>query len=405
MRGLQYSILGAILALFMVSDGHAQTLSEGLKNAVRQSPQEFQTYLNRTRVASFTGLDAEGSSLMHYTASCQDGFPNVRFLTNKGLKIDQKNGYGMTPLMITAGSACDLGAAHLLGGGADANAKDAGGKSPLHHWAMGYASKLPLKYLRQAGADLNAVDIYGRTPLMVAVASNNEKAVERLLKAGVDTSLSDNFGATALSWSQSDYVNALASRKKRQAKRRDKIVAALTEAGVKSGSEIVTENYKDEEVMNKALEDFKTNTLPQKQAEAKASQRQSNPRTYKCEAPQLVNLSEEEGTALKYAMKSELAANTHEGAKVCLKRLEAKQKIPFRGNTLIKYRADIVYPFGFKSHCLKVDPNAINNLSKEWNWDTYESVTTGGCNAFSDAIGGKPMKPGAQRYFEGETEI
>lgn len=51
----------------------------------------------------------------------------------------------------------------LLSNGADANAKDRYGKSPLHHAAI-KGSKPIVSLLIEAGADMNAADCYG-TPL------------------------------------------------------------------------------------------------------------------------------------------------------------------------------------------------------------------------------------------------
>ena len=91
--------------------------------------------------------------------------------------------------------------------------------------------------------------------------------------------------------------------------------------------------------------------------------------------------------------------------KQCIEKITANTKVPFRGNTLVKYRVDLFYPFGFKAECLKLDKNAANNLSKEWDWNAFEQITAGGCNAFSNSTSGKPIEVGGKRYFESETEI
>jgi ankyrin repeat protein len=87
----------------------------------------------------------------------------------------------------------------LLQHGANVNARDRSGRTPLH-WASGYADELPecMILLLEKGANLNAPDIKGRTPLQTAVRYNAEQAVELLLKRGADTEAVNWKGLKAL---------------------------------------------------------------------------------------------------------------------------------------------------------------------------------------------------------------
>ena len=53
-----------------------------------------------------------------------------------------------------------------------------------------------MKYLILKGADVNAKDSNGNTPLFIAYAVNNNDAVNLLIASGADVSIKNNFGVT-----------------------------------------------------------------------------------------------------------------------------------------------------------------------------------------------------------------
>ena len=73
----------------------------------------------------------------------------------------------------------------LIEAGADVNAKDVNGESPLYR-AVDRDSVILAKYLISAGANVNAKDIDGYSPLYYAVDGNNKAIAKLLIKAGVD---------------------------------------------------------------------------------------------------------------------------------------------------------------------------------------------------------------------------
>jgi hypothetical protein len=83
----------------------------------------------------------------------------------------------------------------LIERGANVNAKDIGGNTPLHSAAENWAVEC-LKVLLSSGADINARNNLGETPLMVA--GNIPKALGILLDAGADMNARDKRGSTAL---------------------------------------------------------------------------------------------------------------------------------------------------------------------------------------------------------------
>lgn len=201
--------------------------------------------------------NAPGMSAAAFTPPNQFGSPDV-----SGVEVDVRGPYGFTPLMIASyrGNGLDTGEddeedgsaaiiQDLLMQGAKPNATmDKTGETSLH-LAARYARADAAKRLLEAGADANAQDITGRTPLHAAVASDAqgvfqillrnratnlnarmhdgttplilaarlaiEGMVEDLINADVDINSADDQGKTALHWAAAvnnvDAVNILLS--------------------------------------------------------------------------------------------------------------------------------------------------------------------------------------------------
>ncbi|MHC4954875.1 MAG: ankyrin repeat domain-containing protein [Planctomycetota bacterium] len=137
----------------------------------------------------------------------------IGLLLSHGADTNAKNGKGETPLHQTARQfdfATNLELARLLvRNGADVNAKDGGGQTPLHNFA-----RLPdfhtAELLVAHGADVSAKDNHGRTPLHAApVAFTNievhraagiegARIAELLIKKGADVTARNRDGDTPL---------------------------------------------------------------------------------------------------------------------------------------------------------------------------------------------------------------
>ena len=86
---------------------------------------------------------------------------------------------------------------YLIDQGADVNAKDIHGQTPLHHASIipQNITVEPVTYLIESGADINARDSFGQTPLFFAHGAKNNGVVEVLIKAGADKKIRNHVGA------------------------------------------------------------------------------------------------------------------------------------------------------------------------------------------------------------------
>ena len=84
-----------------------------------------------------------------------------------------------------------------IAAGADLNAKDAYGSTPLGIVST-FNKPAVAKLLVDAGADVNALSADGSTPLHIAAFYCRKEIVEMLLASGVDKDIRNNYGSTAL---------------------------------------------------------------------------------------------------------------------------------------------------------------------------------------------------------------
>lgn len=123
-----------------------------------------------------------------HTAAYLDWTQMAAILVSRGADVNAKDWGGITPLMYAQETNTRL----LLQNGADPNIRDDQGETPLI-----YARSDPgrVRLLLEAGADPNAKDRYGETPLMNA---QTPEIMEMLLKHRADVNIRDRERHTAL---------------------------------------------------------------------------------------------------------------------------------------------------------------------------------------------------------------
>lgn len=96
-------------------------------------------------------------------------------------------GYGAQFIHVAAAMAGDRAEIdRLVACGADPNARDAGGCTPLHYAADSNPVGEVATALLEVGADPEACEGYGRKPLDYAVSSANDAFVDAALDAGAN---------------------------------------------------------------------------------------------------------------------------------------------------------------------------------------------------------------------------
>src|SRR5499426_2794268 len=140
------------------------------------------------------GTDEGGSTALHHAAG-YGPLDNLQLLIDKGADVNAKNRRGSTPLHWAIHD--EAKARLLLAKGANVNAKQAQGRTPLYLAAMLGNGVPTLRLLLSKGADPNLVAVNGQTPLMMA-ARGAVEAMQLLIEKGADVNAKDGAGETAL---------------------------------------------------------------------------------------------------------------------------------------------------------------------------------------------------------------
>lgn len=123
---------------------------------------------------------ADGKTALH-CASWKGHVEFVAFLIEHGADVDAKDQHGRTPMHMTHNAAI---ARLLHEAGADISARDNRDRTPLHHAVDDLA-----EYLLSVGAEVDPVDKLGRTPLSEAARGDRGGLGELLIEHGAKVDL------------------------------------------------------------------------------------------------------------------------------------------------------------------------------------------------------------------------
>jgi ankyrin repeat protein len=116
-------------------------------------------------------------------AAVEGNIARVKTLLDEGADINAQDSKGMTPLHIVVESDSPLNVERIVNLGADVNARDNRGWTPLHLAAFLNSTK-EISTLLDGGANVNARDNESKTPLDVAADYRRVEAAKLLLERG-----------------------------------------------------------------------------------------------------------------------------------------------------------------------------------------------------------------------------
>lgn len=151
-------------------------------------------------VQAFITLGFDSYTAWECAKDCTTLYRNADFtkqMLKAGADVNAKDKNGWTPLMVASQEDLSGYANFLVQSGADPNVKDNRGRTALMIAAQ-HENALSMEVLIKAGADLNAKDSIGRTALMIAAQKNHRLCGGILQRAGADLNAQDIGGQTAL---------------------------------------------------------------------------------------------------------------------------------------------------------------------------------------------------------------
>jgi len=140
-------------------------------------------------------VDPNGEPML-VVASRAGWEPTVDVLLKAGAKVDAKNTFGDTAIMVASLNGHLVLVKKLFARGAQINPA---GWTPLAYAATNGQTDV-VRYLLDVGANINAASANGTTPLMMAVRGGHIGTVDLLLAKGADPNLRNQNDATALAW-------------------------------------------------------------------------------------------------------------------------------------------------------------------------------------------------------------
>src|SRR5688572_20622266 len=152
-----------------------------------------------TLIAAEPGLarstDAAGSTPLHHAAGF-GALDSITFLLDNGADVNAKNRRGSTPLFWALHDEAKVRL--LVAHGAAVKIKQVEGRSPVYQTALLGNGNAILRFLLDNGGDPNAATLNGLTPLSAAALRGDVEAMRLLIDKGAAIDAKNGAGATAL---------------------------------------------------------------------------------------------------------------------------------------------------------------------------------------------------------------
>jgi ankyrin repeat protein len=155
--------------------------------------------------------DIRGGTPLHYAAKHGE-IEAVEFLIKAGADIEARDFYGLTPLQHSITEAISPETLELLiWAGADVNTRDVEGETPLMRASQLYRrGEEFLKILSNHSHNLEARNNRGMAVLSIAIDSHEHRNATMLIELGSETTLTDYFGISPIQYS---FITSSRSRK------------------------------------------------------------------------------------------------------------------------------------------------------------------------------------------------
>jgi ankyrin repeat protein len=185
----------ALFALLNISAAAAISDAQLYQTVRTGSPAAFRQLLDSG--VAINHQDSAGNSLLMH-AVLYGNADTVKLLLERGADANATNNAGATPLLRAAGNHDKIKL--LIKHGANVNARSALGNTPLLVAARARGSAKSVELLLKHGAEINATNNFGATALMAAAASGELDTVRLLVKRGADVNVHVHGSEAAAIW-------------------------------------------------------------------------------------------------------------------------------------------------------------------------------------------------------------
>jgi ankyrin repeat protein len=220
-KARNYIILAPVLALVFLSPACSSARKKARRELAERGVEFSQsiffdrarngdTELIRLFLAAGMSPDVRDEGFTPLLEAARRAYEEVATaLIDAGANVDATDPYGVTPLMFSFISGSVRAARKLIEKGADVNSRDVDGRTALIE-ALTTENDIPpelIAALIKRGADVNVRLADGLTPLMIAV-SGGPRLVQMLVEAGADINAKDDSGVSVLRMAKDSPENA-----------------------------------------------------------------------------------------------------------------------------------------------------------------------------------------------------